>query len=119
MAFIETLIKLPYTSPGDDLQNCIVEDNDGIVNVKITLNNMIKLLKTSIKQLKNINDLIPIHNTLDIYGNGESIGMSGDNDVVQALLFSGLVIEGEFEENDEAYCDETSNGNSETDSDSD
>ena len=101
MSFIETLIQLPYSKPGEDLKNSLVEDHNGNVDVKLTLTNMITLLKMSIINLENINNLIPNDNTLDIYGSGQSIGMSGDNEVLEKLLDKGFVIEGIFEEDDE------------------
>lgn len=106
MSFIETLIQLPYSRPGNDLQNCIVEDDEGYINVKLTLANMVNLLKQSAKKLEDINNLIPNGNTLDIYGSGQSIGMSGDNEVLDVLLNKGLVVEGVFEEDDEIEFDE-------------
>ena len=101
MSFIETLIQLSYSKPGEDLKNSLVEDNDGNVDVKLTLTNIITLLKMSVTHLENINNLIPYDNTLDIYGSGQSIGMSGDNEVLEKLLDKGFVIEGIFEEDDE------------------
>lgn len=98
MSFTEVLIELPHTKPGEDLNNCMITDADDYVNVKQTLTNMINLLKLSLKQLEDINKLIPENNTLDIYGSGQKIGLCGDNEVLEKLLDEGLVVEGTFEE---------------------
>lgn len=97
MEFLEALIHLPYSQPGNDLKNCMVEI-DGYVNVKDTLQNMINLMKQSLFHLESIASVIPETNTLDIYGNGELIGLCGDNDVIETLLALELVTEGEFVE---------------------
>ena len=117
MSFIESLINLPYSKPGDDLKKCLVEDSEGCVNVKLTLAKMIHLLKTSVNQLEIINNLIPSDNTLDIYGSGKNIGMSGDNEVLTILLDKGCVIEGIFEEEDENGIFNSNHSNDSDDSD--
>jgi hypothetical protein len=98
MSFIEAIVQLPYSKPGNDLKNCLVENDGGCVDVKQTLQNMIDLLKTSINQLEELQKNIPNDNTLDIYGSGSTIGMSGDNEVLDMLLDKGLVFEGTFDE---------------------
>ena len=117
MSFTEVLIELPYTKPGEDLNNCMSSDADDYVNVKQTLTNMINLLKLSLKQLEDINKLIPENNTLDIYGSGQSIGLCGDNEVLEKLLEKGLVIEGAFEESSDEKHILTNSDDSDSDSD--
>ena len=119
MPFTEALLKLTYYEPGEDLNKYISENKDGIVNVKATLNSLIKLLKKSISKLEKINKIIPNDTTLDIYGSGHNIGMSGDNEIIEKLLAKGLVEEGEFVEESFDEEDEEDEEEEEEDDDDD
>lgn len=109
MSFIEAIIELPYSRPGDDLNNCINQNKIGIVNVKKTLRNMIDFLKISIKNLEDIDEIIPENNALDIYGSGQNIGICGDDEIILKLIEKGLIIEEDFKEDFETLSDDSFN----------
>jgi hypothetical protein len=98
MTFVEAVLSLPHSCPGEDLNSSIVIDKNGLVNVKGTLKNMIKILHQSIDNLEKMCNEIPDANSLDIYSNGHSVGICGDNKVIRNLIEKKLVIEGDFSE---------------------
>jgi hypothetical protein len=109
----EALINLPYYEPGEDIHHCTVETSTGEIDVRQTIRNVIDILTSSIKQLQTIHDNIPENNTLEIYGSGHNIGISGDDQLLQKLIDKELVEEGEFV--DEYYDDQNSVSDSEED----
>lgn len=114
MCTLQTLIKLPYNRPGEDLNDCLIEDINGTVHVKKSLQNLINLLKKSIRLLEEININIPENNTLDIYGNGVNIGMSGDEKILLNLIKKKLIEEGEFNEESGWSSDDTNSSSDDT-----
>ena len=118
MATIESLIELPYNRPGEDLNDNLVEDGEGFVNVKATLQNLIKILKISVNKLEEINKNIPMDNTLDIYGSGDCIGLCGDDEVLLKLINKGLIVEGEFNEEHSIASGQDTDSDTESDSES-
>lgn len=118
MTFVEAVLSLPHSSPGEDLNSSIVIDKNGLVNVKGTLKNMIKILNQSIDNLEKMCHEIPEDNSLDIYSNGHLVGICGDNKVIHDLVQKGLVIEGDFSE-EFVNTDSLEYSSSDFDSDSD
>ena len=86
----QATIWLGYFKQGDDLDRCIVKDDDGDVNTKETLNNHIKLLEAVIEKLKSINDLIPDTNTCSLYGDTHYISIEGDERIIDQLVSHNL-----------------------------
>jgi len=86
----QATIGLGYFKQGDDLDRCIVKDDDGDVNTKETINNHIKLLEAVIEQLKSINDLIPDVNTCSLYGDTHYISIEGDERIIDQLISHNL-----------------------------
>jgi len=98
----QATIWLGYFKQGDDLDRCIVKDDDGDVNTKETLNNHIKLLEAVIEKLKSINDLIPDVNTCSLYGDTHYISIEGDERIIDQLVSHNLAqIDENMDEPDE------------------
>ena len=98
----QATIGLGYFKQGDDLDRCIVKDDDGDVNTKETLNNHIKLLESVIEHLKSINDLIPDTNTCSLYGDTHYISIEGDERIIDQLVSHDLAqIDENMDESDE------------------
>ena len=102
MSFIEATFDLPYYEPGTDLENCKAHTDDGVVDVRTTLSNHINMLRDSIRVLEDLRDAIPNDNTLDIFGQRHTIGLSGDNLVINELIARGLARQCEFVEEEES-----------------
>ena len=79
-------IRLPYYKQGDDLHDCISTNADGKVDAKKTLENHINLLECTIKQLKDINDLIPLENDVVLEGNTHWITITGNEQLIGTLI---------------------------------
>lgn len=91
-------IWLPYFKQGDDMENNIEKDENGVVDVKASIVNHIKLLESAINQLQKIHNMIPDMNTCTLHGNTHYIGIEGDERIIKELADNKLVI---IEEEDE------------------
>lgn len=106
-------IKLPYFKQGDDLHDCISKNEDGKVDAKKTLENHIGLLECTIKQLKDINEKIPLVNDIVLKGDTHWITISGDERIINTLVEQELAFKFSDDENsDDENSDEHSDENS-------
>jgi hypothetical protein len=83
-------IWLPYFKQGDDLAACLAKDENNKVHAKKTLDNHIALLEMAIKQLKDINDIIPLINDIELTGDTHYVGIHGDERIINLLINSKL-----------------------------
>lgn len=84
-------ISLPYFKRGDDLSQCIVKNDNGLVDAKKTLINHIELLQSAIHILQSIHDEIPDNNDIELEGNTHFIGIYGDENIINNLINKNLV----------------------------
>ena len=99
-------IFLPYFKQGDDLNGCIVKDENEVVDTKATLRNHMAQLEAAIAELKEIHDTIPDVNTCVIDGDTHHIGIEGDERIINALVSKELA------QIDEDYNEENNNESS-------
>lgn len=72
--------------------------------LKKTLENYVNLLECAIKQLKDINEIIPEINDITLEGDTHYIGISGDEQVINVLIERELAYK--------MYSDESSSDDS-------
>ncbi len=81
-------IHLPILKKGDDMNDCLVKNTDGTVNVKESLAKYSDLLLLAVDT---INNNIPDTNNLTLCGDTHYIGLSGDAEIIQKLAGLNLV----------------------------
>lgn len=89
-------IWLSYYKQGDDLDQCIVRDENNKIDSRATLENHINLLQMSIDCLKNIINELPLVNDIELNGNTHYIGITGDERIINNLIEKNLVFEDDF-----------------------
>ena len=101
-------IKLPYFKQGDDLHDCISKNEDGKVDAKKTLENHISLLESTIQQLKDINEKIPLVNDIVLKGDTHWITISGDERIINKLVEQELAYKFSDDEDGDGDDDDSS-----------
>ncbi len=96
-------IWLPYFKQGDDMNGCIVKDDNGVVDTKESIRNHIQLLNSAIEQLQKIYDSIPDMNTCSINGDTHHIGIEGDERIINFLNKQGVITINEWDNESEDY----------------
>lgn len=91
-------IHLPIYKQGDDLDSCIVKNDNGSIDVKETLTKYSDLLISASRILINIRDNIPDETVMDLQGDTHFIGLSGDESIIKKLSEMNLVSIMESEE---------------------
>lgn len=76
-----------------DVYNHIIQDENGKLNPKTVLNNLIYDLTVCINKLKCLNDSIPEDNLLDICGSGNCLGFQGDQPLIKKLIENQIINE--------------------------
>ena len=89
---------LDYYKQGDDMNQCIIKNEDGKIDAKASINNHIALLENVIEHLKQVNNLIPYDNDIDIDANTHHIDLNGDSEIIQKLIDAKLLNSDDEEE---------------------
>src|SRR5690348_15312034 len=97
MSELTANILMPYWKQGYDLNRCIIEENDKI-NVKQTLKNYSKFLRSCAEYVDQIENEIPQVNDLTIFADTHFIEISGDKTIIQNLIDKNLVTKSDYEE---------------------
>jgi hypothetical protein len=112
---INAEICLPIFKQGDDIEACIVRDENDKINTKATIQNYIDLLHSAISILNSIKDTIPENHDFEIGGDTHYIHISGNRQILESMAENNLVrIEEDDNEVDnevEEYYSENDNHN--------
>jgi len=99
---INAEICLPIFKQGDDIEACIVRDENDKINAKATIQKYIDLLYSAISILNNIKDSIPENHEFEIGGDTHYIHISGNRQILESMAENNLVrIEEDDNEEDE------------------
>ena len=96
---INAEICLPIFKQGDDIESCIVRDENDKINAKATIQNYIDLLHSAINILDSIKDALPENHDFEIGGDTHYIHISGNRQTIESLAEQDLV---RIEEDDDA-----------------
>lgn len=113
-------IWLPYFKQGDDMNGCLVMENDK-VDARASIGNHINLLKVAIDQLEKIKNGLPGNSDFHIEADTHFISITGDKNVIERLHTNQLVEidDDEYEDEDEFNEDESNEDESDEGSDKD
>lgn len=112
-------IHLNYWKQGDDLDRCIVKNDDDSINTKKSIENHISLLESVISHLKDINDKIPEVNICELYGDTHYISIEGDERIMNELVSNKLAYEDPFDDEEETTNEDEDNDYNSNDSNKD
>lgn len=99
-------IQLNYFKQGDDMNNCLIKDDNGKVNVKKSLKNYIVKMKSVIDHVKEIHDFIPDENNLELTGDTHYISLNGEHEIIERLVNFNLIQLNTYSDDDESECGE-------------
>jgi len=83
-------IHLEYSRQGDDLDDVMVEKNDKCC-AKESIKKHMELLQNAINILKNIHEIIPDENDVELIGCGNSFKIKGNAKIIKKLKKKNLV----------------------------
>ena len=96
-------INLPIYKKGDDMDSCLVKNEDGSVNVRDSLTKYSDLLKYCSDILIQIRNAIPEQNNLKLHGDTHYIGLNGDSNIIDRLVNLDLVsVDDEMDDENES-----------------